>query len=58
MWPYTCEQIIQHSFQDIGKTHKSKCGKISDFIDENQRNLCTKHFKKWYKKKYGEDYIS
>ena len=51
-----CVVWKQHSSRNIGKTYKSRCGKESKFIDENQRDLCEKHFKKWYKKKFREDY--
>lgn len=35
---------------------KSRCGKESKFTDDGGRDLCTKHFKKWFKKRYKEDY--
>jgi len=51
-----CEQTIQHSARNVGKTYKSKCGKQSSFVDEIQRSLCGKHFRKWFKRKYKQDY--
>ena len=51
-----CEQTIQHTFQGLGKTHKSKCGKEAVNVDEAQRGLCPKHFKKWHIKKFGYEF--
>ena len=42
--------------RNVGKTYKSRCGKESKFIDEHGRDLCEKHFKKWYKKRFREEY--
>lgn len=52
-----CQHKIQHTFQGLGKTYRSPCGKESKFVDEHGRNLCAKHFYKWFKKKYKKDYI-
>jgi len=51
-----CVHIKQHSMQYVGKTHKTKCGKESKFIDESGRDLCEHHFKRWFKKVYKVDY--
>tara|TARA_R110000850_G_scaffold13898_4_gene44607 strand:- start:874 stop:1059 length:186 start_codon:yes stop_codon:yes gene_type:complete len=51
-----CVVSIQHSMRNVGKTYKSRCGKESKFIDEHGRDLCEKHFKKWYKKRFREEY--
>ncbi len=51
-----CVVWRQHSMRNFGKTYRSRCGKKSKFIDENNRELCEKHFKKWYLKKFKTPY--
>ena len=36
--------------------HQTKVWQASKFTDENDRSLCAKHFKKWFKRKYNEEY--
>lgn len=51
-----CVHRIQHSARNIGKTYVSRCGKKSKFNDEHGRELCEKHFKRWFFKKYKQKY--
>jgi len=52
----TCEWIKQHTMRNVGKTHRTRCGKIHKFQDDGGRALCEHHFKRWFKKVYKEDY--
>ena len=51
-----CEQTIINKYGWGSKGSKRKCGKPATNVDEAQRGLCLKHFKKWHIKKYGYDF--